>query len=85
MLIKRIEGATRVLGAPPDWDGKDMSCGALPVLDVITSEGPFMVSAWEPTPDELARLANGETVKLWVRGTGHPVVALTIAPVPLNR
>ena len=81
MLIKRIENASRVLGAPPDWDGKDMTCGALPVMDVLTPEGTFMVSAWEPTPSELAALAAGATLKLWIRGSLHPVVALTVGDV----
>lgn len=77
MIIKRIADATRVLGAPPDWTD-DGSCIGLPVRDVATSEGPFMVSAWEPTPQELAALQRGETLKLWIRGPAHPVVALTV-------
>lgn len=81
MIIKRIENATRVFGAPSDWDGKDMTCGALPIRDVVTPEGPFMVSAWEPTPTELEALQRGETLKLWIRGAGHPVVALTVGGV----
>lgn len=81
MIIKRIEGASRVFGAPPDWDGKDMRCGALPVVDVETPEGKFMVSAWEPSPQELQALMSGETIKLWIRGTGHPVVALTVGEI----
>lgn len=81
MIIKRIEGAHRVFGAPPDWNGEDMSCGVLPVLDVQTPEGPFMVSAWEPSPEELKALLAGATIKLWVRGQIHPVVALTVGDV----
>lgn len=78
MIIKRIENATRVLGAPTDWKDDGAKCVGLPVLDVETSDGPFMVSAWEPTTDELKALLLGETVKLWVRGTSHPVVAITV-------
>ena len=81
MIIKRIANATRVFGAPTDWDGNDMTCGALPIRDVATPEGRFMVSAWEPTPTELAALQRGETVKLWIRGPGHPVVALTVGDI----
>lgn len=81
MIIKRIEGANRVFGAPPDWNGIDTSCGALPVREVNTPEGMFMVSAWEPTPEELRAIAAGETIKLWVRGPGHPVVALTVGDI----
>lgn len=82
MIIKRIAGANRVFGAPPDWNGEDTTCGALPVREVRTTEGTFLVSAWEPTPEELRALAAGETIKLWVRGPGHPVVALTVGDVP---
>jgi hypothetical protein len=81
MLIKRIENAYRLLGAPPDWDGKDMSCGVLPVRDVLTPEGQFMVSAWEPTPSELRMLSEGATLKLWIRGASHPVVAVTVGEI----
>ncbi len=80
MIVKRIAHATRVLGAPQDWKD-DGSCVGLPVRDVATPEGPFMVSAWEPTPDELAALARGETLKLWIRGTSHPVVALSVGDI----
>ena len=79
MLIKRIEGSTRQLGAPADWDGKDMSCDVLPILDVQTAEGNFMFSAWEPTPPELEALNKGANIVLGVRGTAHPVVSLQVA------
>lgn len=81
MIIKRIENASRVFGAPKDWDGSDTTCGALPVVDVETPEGDFMVSAWEPSPAELQAILRGETIKLWVRGSSHPVVALTVGDI----
>lgn len=84
MLIKRILGADHVFGAPPDWDHSKMQgCAGLPVRMVHTPDGNFMVSAWEPTPDELRRMIEGEPVYMWVRGlTGHPVVSLTVAGDP---
>lgn len=78
MLIKRIAGATRALGAPADWDGQDMTCDVLPVLDVQTAEGNFMFSAWEPTPPELEALNKGANIILGVRGTVHPVVSVQV-------
>ncbi len=81
MIIKRIQNGTRVFGAPADWDGKDTTCGALVIRDVQTTEGNFMVSAWEPTPEEIERLQGGETVKLWIRGVAHPVVSLTVGDI----
>lgn len=81
MIVKRIEGTTRVLGAPADWKDDGASCVGLPICDVLTPEGPFMVSAWEPTPAEIEALKNGETLKLWIRGVAHPVVGLTVGPL----
>lgn len=82
MEIKRIEGATRTLGAPHDWDvEKQGKCYGLPILDAVVLGDPVMVSAWEPSPDELAMLLRGETIKLWIYGTSHPVVALSVGPV----
>ncbi len=81
-FIKRIEQATRELGKPADWnENNDPPCGVLPIRDVITPEGPFMISAWEFSPDELLALQNGTTLKLWIRGVAHPVVALTVGDI----
>lgn len=82
MEIKRIEGATRTFGAPHDWDAAAQGkCYGLPVRDVVADGVPYMVSAWEPSPQELKALLAGETLKLWISGTVHPVVALTVGPV----
>jgi hypothetical protein len=82
MIVKRIINATRVLGAPTDWEpGKGLVVG-LPICDVETPAGNFMVSAWEPTPEELAALNRGESLKLWIRGFAHPVVSLTVGELP---
>lgn len=80
-MIRRIEGATRNLGAPPDWDGDISKCNVLPIIDVNTEQGEFMVSAWEPTPKELADLNAGGSIQLWIAGTRHPVVSLSVSAV----
>lgn len=79
MLIREIEGATRSLGAPASWDQGVSKCEARPILDVVTDQGPFMVSAWAPTPEELAAMKAGAEIRLWIAGTSHPVVALEVA------
>jgi hypothetical protein len=77
MLIARIPNATRVLGKEQGYLG-------LPVRDEIRStsvdgpETPVMVTAWEPTPDELERLNKGACVHLSVLGTVHPPVLLEV-------
>lgn len=84
MLIARIAGATRVLGAPADWDeARDGPCGGLPILDTKTKDGlPVMISAWQPTPEELHALVHGASVYLQVVGQGHPPVCLWVEPAP---
>jgi hypothetical protein len=71
MIPKRIEGATRYLGAPPDWQpDTDGDCSHLAILDTHAQGGmPVMISAWEPTPAELAALNAGKPVYLQVVGT----------------
>ncbi|MDE1139541.1 MAG: hypothetical protein PW999_07770 [Paraburkholderia tropica] len=78
MLIREIEGATRHLGTPADWDHSKAACDVLHIADVLTESGPFMVSAWSPTAEELAALNAGAPLYLWIAGRSHPVVALTV-------
>lgn len=83
MEIKRIEGATRTLGAPTDWqEDESGKCYGLPVRDVVTKDGVnWMVSAWEPSPAELQAMINGESIKLMIQGTSHPVVSLFVGEI----
>lgn len=82
MEIKRIEGATRTFGAPHDWDNTENGhCSGLPVRDVIQNGVKFMVSAWEPSPAELAALNRGESIKLMISGSQHPVVQLFVGEI----
>lgn len=76
MIPRRIDGATRYLGAPKGWEpARDADCSYLAILDVKTNDGaPVMLSAWEPTPTELQALNAGAPVYLQVRGTRHPPV-----------
>jgi hypothetical protein len=81
MIVKRINGATMTFGAPHDTEPGEVR--GLPVRQVVCEIGEFYVSAWEPTPAEIQAMIDGETVKLWVRGPGHPVVALTVGTLPV--
>jgi hypothetical protein len=55
MIIAHIEGATRICGKAQGYLG-------LPLRDELISDSvngeatPAMVTAWTPTPDELAEL-----------------------------
>lgn len=72
MLPKAIEGTTRRIGKSQGFLG-------LCIRDMELADGtPVMVSAWEPTPAELAALNAGQPIYLWIWGTGHPPVMLTV-------
>ncbi len=81
MIIARIANATRVLGKSQGYLG-------LPIRDeliheVVNGPGtPSMVTAWEPTPDELERLNKGALVQLRILGVGHPPVMIEVGGVP---
>lgn len=59
MLIAAIEGQTRVCGVSQGYLG-------LPVRDetITTPKGSYnmMHTAWEPTPEELKKIANGAKI-----------------------
>lgn len=86
MIPGRVERATRYLGAPPGWEpSKDGECAHLAIRDEQfgSSTGPWgMVSAWEPTPDELARLNAGAPVYLTIIGAVRPPVAVSVGFAP---
>lgn len=81
MHIGRIEGATRVLGKSQGYLG-------LPIRDEVVNctvggEGtPAMVTAWLPTPEELALLNACASVHVRILGTGHPPIMVDVGPVP---
>jgi len=81
MMIKRIEGATRVIGKSQGYLG-------LPLRDEAISctvggpDTPCMVTAWEPTPAEIARINSGAPVLLRVLGTAHPPVMIEVGDAP---
>lgn len=81
MIIARITGATRVLGKSQGYLGLPLRDEL--IHDTVNGPGtPAIVTAWEPTPDELARLNAGAFVQLRIIGTGHPPVMLEVGEVP---
>ena len=78
MISQRILGATRTIGKSQGYLG-------LSVRDTVVNctvngdETPCMETAWEPTPDELARLNAGAPVILRILGTVHPPVMIDVA------
>lgn len=81
MIIARIEGATRVVGQRQGYLG-------LPIRDEMIHERvngpgtPSMVTAWEPTPDEIERLKAGACVHVRILGDRPPPMMVEVGPVP---
>lgn len=81
MQIGRITNATRVIGKSQGYMG-------LPLRDevincMVGGEGtPSMVTAWLPTPKELAALNAGAPVHVRIIGTGHPPIMVEVGEVP---
>ena len=83
MLVQRVAGATRNLGAPRDWKPENGVCGGLPIRDEpAPGGGNVMISCWQPTPEEVELLKSGAPVYLHVWGVGHPPVALIVGNPP---
>jgi hypothetical protein len=84
MIIDHIAGATRVLG-------KGQGYIPLPLRDEIQTvrlrdgsehAAPFMVTAWQPTPQEMAAIAKGAPIYLHLQGRSHPPVRLEVGEPP---
>ena len=81
MMIGRIPGATRVLGKSQGYNG-------LPIRDEMIAERvngpetPCMLTAWEPTPDELERLNRGAAVHVRILGSVHPPILVEVGDAP---
>ncbi len=80
MLIGRIQGTTRVLGKSQGYLG-------LPIRDEIVKldngdEVSTMVSAWTPTPGELAALNAGASIHVSLWGQSHPPIMLGVGQTP---
>ena len=73
-----IQGATRVMVAPANWDAeKKGPCKDLQIVDTFDDRGdPVMLSAWKPDHEDIKDMLEGKPIMLMIQGRGHPVVAL---------
>ena len=72
---------TRSIGKPQDWiEELDGPCVGISVFDFVDAQTgvPFMMTAWVPEPDELARLNAGKPLHLAISGRVHPVIKLFV-------
>lgn len=81
MQIGRISGATRVAGKAQGYLG-------LPIRDeriacpVNGPDIPCMVTAWLPTPDEIAAIMAGAPVHVRILGTVPPPMLVEVGEAP---
>lgn len=70
---------TNRLAKPKNWDDSvNGECSSLPISIEIFDAIRFMCSYWKPTPQELAALNAGYSVKLGISGNSHPVVFIGV-------
>jgi hypothetical protein len=83
MLIGCIDGATRIVGKSQGYMG-------LPIRDeriecaVNGHNTPCMITAWVPTPEELAALNAGAAVHVRMLGLTPPPMFVFTGPVPAD-
>lgn len=76
MISLAIEGTTRRIGKSQGYLG-------LCVRDFVFGNGtPAMATAWQPTPDEIARIVAGAPIYLTILGSAHPHVCLDVGEAP---
>ncbi|WP_247337547.1 hypothetical protein [Bradyrhizobium sp. 147] len=81
MIIAHIEGATRICGKAQGYRGLPLRDEV--INDAVNGEGtPAMVTAWQPTPEELAALNAGASVHVRILGTKPPPMMVGVGPAP---
>lgn len=77
----RIEGATRVLSPPWNWnEAMHGPCVSLAIRDTQITEGErvynMMASAWETSAEELGWMLAGGNVHFSMPGASHPAISI---------
>ena len=76
MLVAVIKGHTRILG-------EQQGFLRLPIRDDLYEDGmPLMVTAWEPSPEEMIKIALGAKIEIAIMGTEHPPISVVVGEVP---
>lgn len=81
MIIAHIEGATRICGKAQGYLGLPLRDEL--INDTVNGESTLaMVTAWTPTPEELAALNAGASVHVRILGTTPPPMMVLAGPAP---
>lgn len=81
MQVGVIQGATRIVGKSQGYMG-------LPIRDEVINctvngtDTPAMITAWLPTPAELAALHAGAAVHVRILGCVPPPMYVDVGPIP---
>jgi hypothetical protein len=67
-----------VFGPPEAWDHGATPCDMLSVTLTELEGLPVIASYWQPDEQELAALAQGKPVILFVHSQSHPVVDIGV-------
>ena len=79
MIIAKIEGATRICGESQGYEPLPLRDE---VIDTIHGDVPCMITAWTPTPAELAALNRGASVHVRILGRVPPPMMVGVGPDP---
>ena len=81
MHLGRVTGATRTIGKSQGYLGLSLRDELINCK--VNGDGtPSMVTAWFPTPDELAALNAGAPVHVRILGTAHPPIMVETGDAP---
>jgi hypothetical protein len=66
--------------------GQSQGFGALCIRDYVRleDETPFMVSVWDPSPEERQLIAEGHPIRLSVMGRSHPPLLVEVGDESLQ-
>lgn len=81
MEHKLIEGFTRTCGESQGFIGLHVRDERV-TAKVTGPDTPVMVTAWEPTPEELQALNNGASIHIRIVGYVPPPMWVDVGPVP---
>jgi hypothetical protein len=83
VIAKMIEGANRICGKAQGYSGLPIRDEPVDLANAGRAERVnCMVTAWEPTPEELARLNAGAPVVVRILGYIPPPIALEVGTAP---
>jgi hypothetical protein len=81
MIAAMIEGATRIVGKGQGFIGLPLRDES--VVEKTMGQAHTLVTAWTPTPEELAALNAGANVHIRLFCQTHPPIMVFVGPPPI--